>query len=426
MLHPERYQMAGEVPASVQPHTLLFILVAFENAFASIAFENIPAFLDRLRSLAREANVDIDDAIPFGEQAQNWSPENMLLVGNMWLVSLADVEDLARVTIIGNKPRVRPDIYMQERSCTSYTQEKRYEHLHELAGGKHIPIEEEFCDCFVPSRKRQVFADINHNLYVLDSFEDEKYPTLAKCRRQRVFQHLIGIMLNMLAHEFPLYLEHTQRYFIIGKLQLEDWCKRYGIPGSTKSWQGSLVFLKDCGLIKCFRPVGDITTPSLSHNYKNIVPISGKYPTMRSVPRYNDDVLMHAEHIARIYYEKHITLAKLTKTDVIRCRGQRIADLLYLDGRTICEEEMYVYELYKNTMIHFVNIHGYARKDEILDQVKREMFREKHFQLIMQDHILNEEERNECYRQAPFWNAYSKMKERTSQLAEDAGYSHFT
>ena len=100
LLHPERYQMAGEVPTSVQPHTLLFILVAFENAFASIAFENIPAFLDRLRSLAREANVDIDDAIPFGEQAQNWSPENMLLVGNMWLVSLADVEDLARVTII--------------------------------------------------------------------------------------------------------------------------------------------------------------------------------------------------------------------------------------------------------------------------------------------------------------------------------------
>ena len=361
--------MAGEVPTSVQPHTLLFILVAFENAFASIAFENIPAFLDRLRSLAREANVDIDDAIPFGEQAQNWSPENMLLVGNMWLVSLADVEDLARVTIIGNKPRVRPDIYMQDRSCTSYTQEKRYEHLHELAGGKHIPIEEEFRDCFVPSRKRQVFADINHNLYVLDSFEDEKYPTLAKCRRQRVFQHLIGIMQYMLAHEFPLYLGHSQRYFMIGKLQLEDWCKRHRIPGSTKSWQGSLVFLKDCGLIKCFRPIEQIFDQSIRRIYQNIVPVNGKYPTLQSVPRYNDEVLLHAEQIARIYYEKHIALAKLTNTDVIRCRGKRIADLLYLDGRKISEEEKYVNKLYKQTMIHFVNKNGYARKDEILDQV---------------------------------------------------------
>ena len=65
-----------------------------------------------------------------------------------------------------------------------------------------------------------------------------------------------------------------------------------------------------------------------------------------------------------------------------------------------------------------------AEKDEILKEVQRAMICENHFLFILQDHILNEEERKELERQAPFWNAYSKMKERTSQLAEDAGYTY--
>lgn len=424
LLHPERYSATNDGLTAVQPHTLLFILAAYENAFASIAFENIPAFLDRLRQIAGEAGIDIDDGIPFGEQAQDWSPESLLLFGNMWLVSLDDLEDLAKVTIIGEKPRMRPDIVMQDRSCASSTQEKRYERLLEIACERQIPIEDEFRNCFHPSRKRQVFADINHNLSILENFEDEKYPTLAIYRRQRVFQHLNGIMLNMLAHEFPVYLQQSQRYFMIGKLQLEDWCKRHGIPGSAKSWQGSLIFLNDCGLIKCFRPVEDNTTPSLERIYSSILPISGKYPTLRSVPRYNDTILRHAEHIAQIYYSKHVALTKLTKTDVIRCRGQEVADSLYLDGRKISGEELYVYELYKQVMVCRIQANGYAEKDEILEQVNEIMIRKQHFQCIICDHILNEKESNELNRQTPFWDAYKKIKERTAQLAADAGYTY--
>ena len=52
------------------------------------------------------------------------------------------------------------------------------------------------------------------------------------------------------------------------------------------------------------------------------------------------------------------------------------------------------------------------------------MIREKHFRFIKQDHVLNEEEQNELNRQTPFWDAYSKMKERTRQLANDAGYTY--
>ena len=61
--------------------------------------------------------------------------------------------------------------------------------------------------------------------------------------------------------------------------------------------------------------------------------------------------MRHAEHIAQIYYSKHVALTKLTKTDVIRCRGQEVADSLYLDGRKISGEELYVYVLYKQVMI---------------------------------------------------------------------------
>lgn len=424
LLHPERYEVDGEIPVAVQPHTILFILAAYENAFASIAFEDVPALLDRLRSLARGAGVDLDDGIPYGEQAQDWSPENMVLFGNMWPVALSDVQDLARVTLIGTKPRIRPDIYMQDRSCTSYTQEKRYMYLAELAGDRHISIEEEYRDCFTPSQKRKIFADIDHNLSILDNFEDEKYPALAKYRRKRVFDHLKGLMLYMLAQEFPEYLNHSQRYFVIGKIQLEDWCKRHGIPGSTKSWQGSLVFLRDCGLIKCFRPKGDLNSPCLARIYSSMTPINGKYPSLRSVPRYDDDILANAEHIARIYFENHIIIAKMTKADVIRCRGREIANQLYLDDRTITQEEMYVHDIYINLLIHFINTQGYADKDSILEQIKTKMRNNMHFQNIDRDHILTENEENELARQEPYWRAYFKMTERTAQLAAERGYRY--
>ena len=424
MLHPERYTHPGETLNAVQPHALLYILAAYENVFASIAFENIPMLLNRLRGLANAANVDLDDSIPLGQQAQTWAPDNILISGNMWLIPLINLQDLATVTLIGEKPRIRPDIFFQNRSCTSHIQESRYDHLSRLAGNKHIPIEEEYRNSFTPSRNRKVFADISYNLSILDSFDETVYPTLAIYRRKKVFEHLRGLMLYMLAQESPVWPLQNKRFFLIGKLTLEDWCKGHGISGSTKSWQGSLIFLADCGLIKCFRPIGNNQEQGLETIYRNLTPVNGKYPTLRSVPRYTDDVLLHAEHIAKLYHEREIILSKMTKADVILCRGNDRANQLYLDGRGISEEEMYVRELYQRILIHRINENGYAEKDNVLKTVRQTMRREMGFQWIDPTHTLNEAERDEMDRQKKYWDAYSKIKERTRQLANDAGYEY--
>ena len=75
-------------------------------------------------------------------------------------------------------------------------------------------------------------------------------------------------------------------------------------------------------------------------------------------------------------------------------------------------------------MVCRIQANGYAEKDEILEQVNEIMIRKQHFQCIICDHILNEKESNELNRQTPFWDAYKKMKERTAQLAADAGYTY--
>lgn len=424
LLNPNRFTRQDDAPAAVQPHTLLFILAAYENVFAAIAFENVPEFLNRLRFLAQEIGIDLDNEIPYGDDAQAWSPTGMLLTDATWLVPLKDIEDLARVTMIGDMPRLRPDIRNQWRSCSRNTQQQRYAHLTELSNGRHISIEAEYRNAFTPSSDRQIFADINYNLDVIEHINSEHYPTLASLSGQRALEHLNGIMLYMLAQEFPVWPERNKRFFLIGKRMLECWCKEFGIIGSTKSWQGSLVFLSDCGLIKCFRPTSDIGANGLNRVYQSIKPINGKRPSLRSVPRYTDRVLAQAEHVAQIYHQNKIVLSKMTKADVIRCRGQEIANKLYLDGRTISEEELYVHDLYMRTMVTYISQSGYALKVQILDTVERTMVREQQFQCIDTFGQYSDAEIAELNRQKPFWRAFEKMKERTRQLANEAGYNY--
>ena len=424
LMHPERFSDSGEMPGAVQPHTLIFILAEYENAFASIAFCDIPALIDRLRSLAHDENVDLDDGIPFGTEAQDWLPANMIIAGNVWFVPLSRIEDLAKVTMIGEKPRIRPDIASKSRTCSARTQNLRYDHLLVLSAGRHIIIDERFRDVFTPSKQGQIYADIIYNLSVIESLDSGTYPTLSYYRKQRVFDHLRGIMLNMLAHEVPVWPEMNPRYFALGKIYLETWCKANGIAGSTMSWQGSLVFLKDCGLIKCFCPIGDTHSPAIDRILEILPPKHGKSITLRSVPRFTDEVLAHAEHVARMYRQQRITLAKLTKTDVIRCRGEEIAKQLYLDGRTISEVELYVYDLYMRVLLQNINRNGYALKNDIHRAVYMIIQRDQRFQRIDRDHLLSQEERDELTRQEPFLRAFIKMKNRCPQLSLEAGYSY--
>ena len=113
-------------PAEV-PIILIFALIQFGDVIAVIAFEDIPALLDRLYDLAYESGVDLKE-IPCGESARDWKPNNMLLINNMWHVSLDDLSDLATVTMVANGIR-----YQTEDNLYDILQEDRFSCLEECA-----------------------------------------------------------------------------------------------------------------------------------------------------------------------------------------------------------------------------------------------------------------------------------------------------
>ncbi len=423
MMHPDRFYEPGQEIRSVQPHTLVFLLAEYDNVFASVVFKDIPGLFDRLWTLAGRQGFDLD-AVPCGQEAQEWQRDNPLIRDHIWHVSLSDLGDLATVTMIGDRPRMRPDIVVSgEVVCAANTQVRRYEHLLSLAGERRIPQDAEFQDRFIPPAAQQIFADVAHNLTMLETLDEAAYPALAYYRRQRVFDHLRGIMLNMLAHPYPQWKEPEPRFFSIAKGYLENWCKeQQGIPGSAMSWQGSLIFLKDCGLLKAYRPIGTENDPEIARILGGLHRMGARRNiTLWSVPRYTPDVLAKANRIADVYKVNRAKLSRMTKADVVRIRGQAQADRLFLDGRKIGAEEAYVHDLYIRLLQERIDQQGYAVPDELIDSVWDITWQEQRFVFYDPFTPPTMEEKAERERQAPYWWARKKMEGRTAQLAGEIG-----
>ena len=421
IMHPENDYEPGQAIRTVQPHTIVFLLAEYENVFASVVFERVPELFERLKIIAQDEGFGLDH-IPCEEEEHLWSNPN--IKNHVWYVPITLLQDLATVTMIADQPMIRPNIRINEKILLSDTQSRRYEQLRSLAGDRYIPMDERFRDRFTPLRNQQVFSDVVFNLSVLDTLDETKYPTLAYYKRQKVFQHLRGLMLNILAHPYPVWSERNPRFFTIGKDYLEAWCKERGISGSSMSWQGSLVFLKDCNLVEAFRPVGD------EHDHAMMRAISGirrpgkKNITFWSVPRYTPPIMEAAERIAVIYANNHVKLTQLTKADVIRVRGIERANQLYLDGRRISMQEEYVHDLYLTVLQEAIRRNSYAEPDKIIREVERRMRYELHFRYIDFLAGFTQEDEEELARQELYKNALMKMKARTRQLAAEAGFSY--
>ncbi|MBR3645453.1 MAG: hypothetical protein IKN54_03460, partial [Lachnospiraceae bacterium] len=227
---PQKFYTEGEDITSVQPMCLLFVLAAYRNVYACVAFENYSALVDRVCSLASTAGYNIEN-LPCGDV--NWKPEGIILQKGVWYIPLSQLEDLATVTMIGEMPRIRPDIIAGEYRCTSRIQRQRYKHLHDLSGNRlSLQIEERFIDTFIPSDTMKVFAYIDNNLRIIEHIDNDRYPVLSHYSRQIVFKHLKGLMLNMLSRPYPIWPESNPTYFAVSNNYLEAWCKSQGIGGS--------------------------------------------------------------------------------------------------------------------------------------------------------------------------------------------------
>ena len=260
LLHPEKHKKA------VRPDIFVFLLVAYENIFAAIVFEQIPDLIERLYDLAFKAGVDLN-AIPCGPEAEEWQPHIGKIVKNMWLLPFSLFKDLATVTLIGKKPRVRPDIISGPggtRLCTASIQEKRYDQLVLSSGDRpHMDADEEFCRAFVGDEADHFFAIIDHDLDVLENTDfDTCFSYLARYNRSKgqVLDCLQGILLCMLAHENPSRESEGKRYVPLSYEWLKNWCEQNGQKRQIITWFRNIKLTIMFELLEYYRP--SITSPN--------------------------------------------------------------------------------------------------------------------------------------------------------------------
>ena len=403
LLYPElRLRQEEEQPFhAVQPVLFCFLLVSYHGPFACIMFEDFPALAQRLKELAEERGFKLDpEHIPVGDNATGWQQDDPYIIDNMWHIPFDRVYDLATVTMIGDMPRKRCSIQLDQ-PTTAYEslQQGRYDFLCQCAHDRRLSSEIQSKTDFYPADDNHIYADILQNMEIIENLKEEEYPFLyqaLKCRNMRA--HLNCTLLNMYSHQMP-----TKVGRMIGFLQakeyLEQWGKMNGIPGSTFSWQAHLIFLTDAGLIKKY--------------------VDGQRPiniqVFRSVPRYTPRILAAAEKKAKKYIEAGINLNKFTKSDVIRVSGQKRADFLfYGDGRVISAIEDEVLDAFVMVVKDKLDEKSYVLPSEVVEIVEHNIL-EKYWVDPIDEEVTPEQEHD----YVTACRQINHLEERFKQLAKE-------
>lgn len=418
ILRPERYQNA------VQPKYLVFLLLGYALPFCCISFE-ITALLDRVIKIGKSVDFDVMGEIPCGSEAEGWKPGRAMLIKNMWHIPFDRLRDIAVVTMIGKKPRIRPDIISQygELRCTSELQEKRYEYLVECAGGRWIGQDEELAPQFW--QYADVFSRIDYNLTLLEEGNWDAYPELSRFsrgRRKQVFEHLRAVMMNMLEHEVPEWRRNDM--FLVTNDYIQQWAKsNLHVAGSRISWQSHLILLQDLGLITAFRATrANLPDKTQTINYDRSRRLGGKASTFRSVPLYTDEVLGKAEKIAAAYKEANV--GHLTKESVAVLRGQEVANRLYLDSRVESSQSEWVRQTYMDAIIAAAQGKGYASVDEVYAKTMAQIRKTEPIGDIDLYSPIKAEESKRLQRRRLYEHDLKKWADKKSVVADMAGYEY--
>lgn len=419
MLHPERH------PKAVCPDQFIFLLIAYENVFASIAFEKVTALIDRLKQIAQDKGFDLD-AVPVGNQAQGWHPRNTLIIDNMWLIPFGQLEDLATVTIIGDKPRERPDIISGEngqRKCLTATQNIRYQRLLFASRGRaHMAADEVFSRAFGDNDADYVFAVIDRALSVLQSTDFSRYYSfLAKYNKQKgkVLDCLEIILLNMLAHEYPSREHDGKLYFPISYDWLIEWCKEKGIGRARKTWYTNVKLAIMFEILCYYRPQKasenpvDIKVNANNDGWKSV----GYYAPVELTR----ERLMQADYNAQNYLYDEVKTSQITKHVLLleENNPQKVDSAYGSDGRKIAKAKAYVLELFRQTLFEMVYVKDFALPDDLQTKVRKKMKKEKRLWKVSPEKMLTVAGRKEYDRQKPYWKEYNRLTRNMSGLAHD-------
>lgn len=219
---------------------------------------------------------------------------------------------------------------------------------------------------------------INNNLNSIYKFD--QYPSLKHLKdRTKCIDSLRHLMNHMLSYSYPVW----KRYYLFSVAYVREWCRnKLGISQSIETWQSHIVLLSDMGLISRVR-VTDLTDtddPVLNRIKQTAIEKSqqkGRFyrpQTLWSMPEYTSEVLEAANAVAKQYIDHHAAFSHISKTDVIRIRGQQIANKLYLDGRTIGYEEKDVSDAIIAAVQMKVEEKGYTTRREVEREVNINFF----------------------------------------------------
>lgn len=406
VFHPERFEDARE------PVTFTILLIAYGSVFASILFPDVKALYNRLVMLFHEDHLDdagyCFDSYPVGEDAATWQQGNPSVNGNIWMISLSRLEDLAEITMVGDMPRIRPTIVAGSRVCSKETQLKRYDHLVELSRGRQIPQDEKYRYRFCKDTAESVFINIDYALTLIENQFWKQYPDMdeatSKCT---IFNTLRLILENMLEHEYPAYPLDYPQYFQIGREYYEKWRIRNEHSGSLTTFNGHMKILSFCGLIKQFFSYD--SNPDQAMKYINRNKKYGKGTTLYTVDFYSPEILQRAENVLVRLHKAHVLNGHITEQDFIRLFDKESANRHYYDNRDISSEEKRVAEIIKELMAQAIERSGYAIPEYVYQSAGR----------TVQEIVLETDDASKL----KYWKAYRKMKTRLSSLAGDAGYN---
>lgn len=413
MLNPEDSQ-------TVCPDILVFLLVAYENAFACVSFENAHALFSRLREIALADGFDLDH-LPVGKQAKAFADSRLDIVENMWLVPLTQIKDLAIVTMIGERPRLRPDIYSgenkKERICTTATQRARYNYLQTLSGGREtIETDNEFV--FIGDAADQVMSTIDHNLSFLDSVNLNQYQCIQYFARKGKFLVCYrGVLENMLSHEYPSRKMNKTAYYPMSYGSIAAWCEQNGYHAALATWYGHIKYMLDLGLLKYSRPPKKSNNPiDVAINKNNKGPKSVGYYTP---VRIDENTFIEADFQAQEYVKYRGTSSNVTKSDFIEAKGFEKANAAYgNDGRRISKADEYVKECVLTSIQLGVYENSYITVNELFRKVKSDVKRNQKLYPSNIEKMDPQKQDKERDRQRDYYRAIEKCRKKLKALVK--------
>ena len=387
---------------AVRPDILIFLLIAYDRVFASIAFEDVPALLDRLEKLSGETGFSLHD-IPAGDPAADYMLPSGLLIENMWMIPLEKIQDLAHVVMIGEQPRLRPDIKAPGRSCPAAVQRSRYDNLLSLAQAA-VPDDGQFV--FRGNKTAQTITVASRNLDVLDRIRFDRYEQLGYMNRNGNFARLWeGFYQYMLSREYPAKEYKGKCYYPISCEAIARWGYSNGYRSYGNTWLNFTKQLHEFGLLKQYKPQAKNTDPADAADPKGV---EYCYPV-----ELTEDALLNADRIAEGCKRNKRKTSSAGRSSPEMQSGPETAGALQ-DDRILTRQDRFVRTVAERLLKSEVKKNNYITVDAFYGKLWKTVTRTQKLKKV--DHAQKPEERKEQQRYRKYWHALTRLKKESKEF----------